>query len=70
MFKTFPTDTIYLLRHAEPEEGRDPDLSAAGEAAAAGLAETLSGLGIDGCFTSPSARCRQTVAPVADATGL
>ncbi|MGR3468878.1 MAG: histidine phosphatase family protein [Shimia sp.] len=70
MFKTFPTDTIYLLRHAVPEDGRDPDLSEAGRNAAAALPDQLGGLGIDGCFTSPAARTRQTIAPVAEAQGL
>ncbi|MGR3433869.1 MAG: histidine phosphatase family protein [Shimia sp.] len=71
MFKTFPTDTIYLLRHAEGTgTGPDDGLSEAGQDAARALVPQLETLGIDGAFTSPFARARQTIAPFAEARGL
>ncbi|MEM1031084.1 MAG: phosphoglycerate mutase family protein [Myxococcota bacterium] len=64
--------TVYVVRHAEkaatPED--DPPLSPVGQARAAALPETLArlpGAGpLTAVFSSPFARTRQTVAPVAD----
>lgn len=67
----------YLIRHAQAEakagwEGPDEDrpLSGRGRRQADDLVEELSGAGIGRILTSPTARCRQTVAPLADRLGI
>jgi phosphohistidine phosphatase SixA len=64
---------IYLVRHAEAAPG-EPDelrpLTAAGEAAARALGETLAGEGLDAVVTSPLLRARQTGDAIAAAAGV
>lgn len=66
---------VYLVRHAEAEEG-DPDdlrqLTAAGRAAAAALGQQLANEGIrpDAILTSPLLRARQTGEEIARALGI
>jgi len=67
---------LLLIRHGLPvrrelEEGvADPELSEAGHAQAAHLAEYLAPERIDAVYASPLQRARQTAAPLATALGL
>ena len=69
---------LYLVRHAVTAEtgkrlsSKDPKipLSAAGKAMAAGMAEYLSSVPLRAVYTSPTTRCRQTIAPLAAARGI
>jgi 2,3-bisphosphoglycerate-dependent phosphoglycerate mutase len=67
--------TLYLIRHAQslphPDQA-EPDwpLSAVGEKQARGLVAALQPLGIRRLYCSPYRRCRDTLAPFADAAGL
>jgi probable phosphoglycerate mutase len=69
---------LHLIRHAVTAEtgkrlsSKDPaiPLSAAGLAMAQALAEQLSAVDLQEIYTSPMARCRQTVAPLATARGI
>lgn len=69
---------LYLIRHAVTAEtgkrlsSADPaiPLSPEGEAMARELAEHLSALQLAAVYSSPTTRCRQTVAPVASGRGL
>jgi 8-oxo-dGTP diphosphatase len=69
--------TIHLLRHAKagsrrawngPDEERP--LSKAGRAQARSLAKRLSSAGVRRIYTSPFVRCRETVEPLHDRTGV
>lgn len=73
MFAVTPlkTDTIYLLRHAEAVgHGLDDGLTEAGQAAAEALVPQLEALEIDGIFSSPAARAKETARPLAEKLGL
>jgi broad specificity phosphatase PhoE len=61
---------IYLVRHAEKAEGKDPDLTPRGKARARAIAAILHRAGITAIFSTPTARARQTAAPLAQRTGL
>jgi probable phosphoglycerate mutase len=67
---------LLLIRHALPvrrelDEGvADPELSEAGHAQAAHLADYLAPERIDAVYASPLQRARQTAAPLAAALGL
>src|SRR5207237_10051682 len=71
-----PEMELVLVRHAEPvrvEGGdvpADPHLTPRGREQAARLAAWLAHEPIDHLVTSPLVRARETVAPVAAATGL
>ena len=68
---------IHLIRHAhagsrsawDKADHKRP-LSAKGEAQAKAIAAALADAGIGELWTSPSLRCRQTLIPLAEATGL
>lgn len=63
-------DTIYLVRHAEKRaEGKDPDLSPAGQARARNLGALLHRAGIGHVFSTPTARTTQTAQAVAARSG-
>lgn len=66
------TTTVFVVRHAEraSETDRDPDLSAAGQARAAALAETLADAGVVGVFATEYRRTQQTAAPLAARLGV
>jgi phosphohistidine phosphatase SixA len=53
-----------------PFDSADRPLSELGEEQAAGLAATLSGFAVTRLVAGPYLRCRQTLSPLADATGL
>lgn len=60
-----------LVRHGEPlAGGSDPSLSAAGQARASELAETLAAAGVVKIITSNFARTQETAAPLATHLGL
>lgn len=64
--------TYLLVRHAEKDvaAGKDPPLTAAGEARAQRLATLLADEPLDAIYSSPTRRTRQTAASVAHAKGL
>jgi broad specificity phosphatase PhoE len=62
---------IFVVRHAEKAaDGNDPDLSAAGQQRAEGLARILKDAEITAIFTTEFKRTQQTVAPTAKATKI
>ena len=68
---------IHLIRHAhagsrsawDKADHKRP-LSPRGEAQASEIGRALADAGIDELWTSPSLRCRQTLIPLAEATGM
>jgi broad specificity phosphatase PhoE len=69
--------TIYLVRHAKAGsrrqwKGNDElrPLSKAGRTQARALAKRLSGAGVARIVSSPYVRCRETVEPLADKSGV
>jgi len=67
--ETEPT-TIIVVRHAEKaDNSTDPDLSEAGRDRAARLATMLQYMDIDGLFSTPFKRTRQTLGVIADKNG-
>ena len=61
--------TVLLVRHAD-RNGKLDELTAAGVARAAVLAQVAAKSGIDAIVSSSALRTQHTAAPVADATGL
>jgi broad specificity phosphatase PhoE len=62
---------IYLVRHGEKAAvGQDPELTPQGQARAQHIAAILHRAGITAIFSTPTARTRQTAAPLAQRTGL
>lgn len=62
---------IYLVRHGEKEVvGKDPALTAQGQARAQNIATILQKAGIGSIFSSTTIRTRQTAAPLAQRSGL
>jgi len=61
---------IYLVRHGEKLAGQDPDLSPRGQERARHVAAVLHRAGITAIFSTPTARTRQTAAPLAQQTGI
>ena len=65
------TTTVYIVRHAEKVNETDTtNLTPAGYARAAALADTLANKGIDSIFTTPYRRTRQTAQPLATKLGI
>ncbi len=65
------TTTVYIVRHAEKVNETDTtDLTPAGYARAAALADTLANRGIDSIFTTPYYRIHQTAQPLAKRLGI
>jgi len=69
--------TIYLVRHAKAGSRRQwkgddelRPLSKAGRTQARALAKRLSGAGVARIVSSPYVRCRETVEPLADKSGV
>jgi broad specificity phosphatase PhoE len=61
---------IFLVRHAEKEQGDDPGLTAEGTARAAALSARLGGEGITEIWSTKTRRTEATAAPLASALGL
>lgn len=67
---TWPAE-VYLLRHAEREDGTDASpLSAAGWQRAGGLPKALSGVAVGAILVSDKTRTQQTALALATATGI
>ncbi len=64
------TTTLILIRHAEKQDGRDPDLSERGRERAEVLAGLLQAAGVTRIFATEYKRTQQTVAPLAAAQGV
>ncbi|MDP6368507.1 MAG: histidine phosphatase family protein [Planctomycetota bacterium] len=64
--------TVIAIRHGEKDKDqqRDPHLSKAGQTRAGDLARLLSSTGVTHLFTTPYHRTRETLAPLAEATGI
>jgi broad specificity phosphatase PhoE len=63
--------TVVIVRHAEKvDDSKDPDLSEAGRARAAALAEALKGARLTLVLATPLKRTVQTGFPAAQAAGL
>lgn len=60
-----PLRFIYLVRHAEKQTGKNPELTAQGHRRATNYAEFFSKLPIDTLYASHFKRNQQTVAPIA-----
>uniref|UniRef100_A0A486XWU5 Histidine phosphatase family protein n=1 Tax=Rheinheimera sp. BAL341 TaxID=1708203 RepID=A0A486XWU5_9GAMM len=59
-------DTVYLVRHAEKlTDGKDPALTACGQARADALATSLAGVKLAAIYATPYQRTQQTAAAVA-----
>jgi broad specificity phosphatase PhoE len=62
---------IYLVRHAEKAAaGKDPELTAEGQARAQNIATILQKTGIAHVFSTPYLRTNQTAQPLAQRSGL
>lgn len=62
---------IYVTRHGEKAaEGKDPDLTAQGQARARGIAKILGKAGIGAVYSSATKRTRQTAQPLAAQQGV
>lgn len=58
--------TLYLVRHAETQDGKDPALTEAGTARAEALADRLEGAGIEAVWSTDYRRTLATAAPLAE----
>jgi phosphohistidine phosphatase SixA len=76
VFDARATTVVFVVRHAEPEPGNDPDpgLSVEGRERAARLARMLSQAqpvrGVDAIFASEFRRAHQTVTPLSETLAL
>jgi phosphohistidine phosphatase SixA len=62
---------IYIVRHAEKAPaGKDPELTAEGQARAQNIATILQKTGITHVFSTPTQRTRQTAQPLAQRAGV
>ena len=64
------SNTIYLVRHAEKDEGKDPVLTKKGESRAQQLAYLLGEANITKIYSTQYNRTKQTAQPLVDKTGL
>lgn len=64
------TTVVYLVRHAEKLDGRDPSLSVEGAERAERLASMLRDEPITAVFVTETNRSRETAAPLATAKGI
>lgn len=62
--------TVVLVRHGEKAEGTDPELTAAGQARAQVLADSLKGARLTRVLATPPKRTQLTAGPAAAAAGL
>ena len=61
---------VYLVRHAEKQDGSDPSLTAAGHARAEALAARLDSAGVERILSTDTKRTRETAEPLSRRTGL
>ena len=61
---------IWVVRHAEKQVGKDPQLTPQGQARAEALADLLVDQDIKAVWSSDTARTRNTAQPLADRLGL
>jgi broad specificity phosphatase PhoE len=62
---------IYLVRHGEKAaEGKDPELTAQGQARAQNIATVLQKAGVTSIFSTPTVRTTRTAQPLAARSGL
>ncbi len=61
---------VFVVRHAEKQEGDDPDLTVTGTARANSLAQLLAPVGITHIFSTDVRRTRQTGEPTSIVTGV
>ena len=62
--------TVYVTRHGEKGEGKDPELTAQGQARARMIATLLGKAGIRQVFSTATKRTQQTAKPTATLAGL
>jgi broad specificity phosphatase PhoE len=64
--------TVVIVRHAEKaaDQGKDPNLTEAGEARAKLLARLLGAMPLGGLYSSEFHRTRETLVPLAEASGV
>jgi phosphohistidine phosphatase SixA len=62
--------SLYLVRHAEKQHGRDPQLTACGKQRAKQLAQLLSTANIQAIYSTAYQRTLSTAAPIAKQQGL
>ncbi len=65
IFSQDSTLTVYLIRHAEKLEGKNPPLSSSGQKRAAFYAQFWQEVAIDRIFSTDYQRTQQTVTPLA-----
>ena len=64
------TTTVFLVRHAEKEDGDDPELTAAGAERADRLASLLADSTVTAIYTTDTRRTRATAQPTAEQSEL
>ena len=62
--------TVYLVRHAEKQEGKNPSLLAVGEERAQDLAHMFAATGVTHVFSTDYLRTQETAAPLAKLAGV
>lgn len=62
--------TVILVRHGEKGDGGDPELTPAGQARAAALADAVKAARLTRVLATPPKRTQLTAKPAADAAGL
>lgn len=62
--------TVFLVRHAEKQKGKDPSLTPAGIERAEALADRLADVGLTEIYSTNYARTRETAEAVSKATGV
>ena len=62
--------TVFIVRHAEKLEGRDPDLSAEGQHRANRLRDMLADQQLDAVYVTRTKRSLQTGSPAAEMAGV
>ena len=64
------SDTIYVIRHFQKEQGEDPALTAEGRANAEALAGLLADKSVTAVYATATRRARETAEPLAKRLGL
>ncbi|HEY0063044.1 MAG TPA: phosphoglycerate mutase family protein [Telluria sp.] len=69
-FASAAPTTVYVTRHGEKGDGKDPALTAQGQARARMIATLLGKVGIRQIYSSATLRTQQTAKPLADKAGV